>query len=186
MDTSPLFRAILRAPAACRTLTPPLRPQTRHFALLAPTQTHARYLSVPRVLQPSFWGSMIPKPLRSQPSTDDPTSTPSPSSSSSKSKSREWNPATPFVILGLLVGSQAIQILWLKQERAHSTRRVETKIGVLREVIERVQRGEEVDVEKLLGTGDEVREREWAEGELSFFFVEDLTRGREVWFADLL
>jgi hypothetical protein len=36
---------------------------------------------------------------------------------------------------------------------------------VLREVLERVQRGEEVDVEGVLGTGDVGREREWAEGE---------------------
>jgi hypothetical protein len=105
---------------------------------------------------------LIPKPLRSSPSTTSPATTPTPTSSKS---SREWNPATPFVILGLLVGSQAIQILWLKQERAHSTRRVETKIGVLREVLERVQRGEDVDVEGVLGTGDVGREREWAEGE---------------------
>lgn len=35
------------------------------------------------------------------------------------------------------------------------------KIGLLREVIERVQRGEEVDVERVLGTGDKESEREW-------------------------
>ena len=173
MEASPLFRALLRAPAASLTLHAPTpRPQTRrHFALLAANHTHARYLSVPRVLQPSFWGSMIPKPLRSaspSPSTPPSESSQSPTSTSqskSKSKPRAWNPATPFVVLGLLVGSQAIQILWLKQERAHSARRAETKIGVLREVLERVQRGEEVDVEGLLGTGDQGREREWAEGE---------------------
>lgn len=34
---------------------------------------------------------------------------------------------------------------------------------MLREVIERVQSGEEVDVEKVLGTGDEKAEQEWAE-----------------------
>jgi hypothetical protein len=61
------------------------------------------------------------------------------------------------------VGSQAIQILWLKQERAHSLRKAEAKIGLLREVIERVQKGEDVDVEKVLGTGDEASEREWGE-----------------------
>lgn len=41
-------------------------------------------------------------------------------------------------------------------------RRAEAKIGVLREVIERVQRGEKgVDVEGLLGTGETAAEREW-------------------------
>lgn len=44
-------------------------------------------------------------------------------------------------------------------------RRAEAKIGLLREVIERVQRGENVDVEGALGTGDPEAEREWAEGE---------------------
>lgn len=34
---------------------------------------------------------------------------------------------------------------------------------MLREVIERVQRGEEVEVEKVLGTGDTGAEREWKE-----------------------
>ena len=91
---------------------------------------------------------MIPKPLRER--TSAPTS-------------REWNPATPFIVLSLLVGSQAIQILWLKQERAHALRKAEAKIGLLKEVIERVQNGEDVDVEKVLGTGDEASEREWAE-----------------------
>lgn len=94
---------------------------------------------------------MIPKPLKDR---------------ASAPKSREWNPATPYIILSLLVGSQAIQILWLKQERAHSLRKAEAKIGVLREVIERVQNGEDVDVGKVLGTGDAESEKEWAEGEL--------------------
>lgn len=94
---------------------------------------------------------MIPKPFRER---------------SEQPRSKEWNPATPYIILGLLVGSQAIQSLWLKQERAHSLRKAEAKIGILREVIERVQNGEEVDVERVLGTGNQENEREWAEGML--------------------
>lgn len=39
------------------------------------------------------------------------------------------------------------------------------RIGKLREVIEKIQRGEKVDVEKALGTGDAEREAEWEEGE---------------------
>lgn len=62
------------------------------------------------------------------------------------------------------MGSQAIQTLWLKQERAHAARRADAKIGVLKEVLGRVQRGEEVDVEGVLGSGDAVREGEWDEG----------------------
>jgi hypothetical protein len=92
---------------------------------------------------------MVPKPFKSR---------------SEYAKSPEWNPATPYIILGLLVGSQAIQILWLKQERSHSYRKAEAKIGVLKEVIERVQRGEAVQVEQVLGTGDAESEEQWADG----------------------
>lgn len=66
-----------------------------------------------------------------------------------------------------MVGSQAIQILWLKQENAHSVRRAEAKIGLLREIIGRVQNGEDVPVENLLGTGDAESEKDWAEGEFT-------------------
>lgn len=137
------MRQLLRTPASCRaTLV-----STRQFSL-APSLPHARFISTPTILRPSFWASMVPKPLRER---------------GSAPRSREWNPATPYIILSLLVGSQAIQILWLKQERAHAQRKAEAKIGLLKEVIERVQNGEDVDVEKVLGTGDEASEREWAE-----------------------
>ena len=42
-------------------------------------------------------------------------------------------------------------------------RKAEVKIGKLREVIEKLQRDEPVDVEKVLGTGDELQELEWEE-----------------------
>ncbi|PVI06568.1 hypothetical protein DM02DRAFT_609749 [Periconia macrospinosa] len=42
-------------------------------------------------------------------------------------------------------------------------RRAETKIGLLKEVIEKVQRDENVDVGKLLGAGDASEEAEWAQ-----------------------
>ncbi|QRC90832.1 hypothetical protein JI435_003490 [Parastagonospora nodorum SN15] len=133
------FRQLLCFPASTRTalLTP--QSHTRTYTLLA---QHPRYISLPRVLQPSFWSSMIPKPFKS-----------SSSSSSSSTQSKEWNPATPYIILGLLVGSQAIQILWLKQDQGHSLRKAEAKIGLLREVVQRVQRGEDVDVEGGWGRG---------------------------------
>ncbi|KAJ4985258.1 hypothetical protein SVAN01_09203 [Stagonosporopsis vannaccii] len=137
MESSVLMRQLLRTPAACRTAVVSTRPFS-----------HARFISTPTILRPSFWASMIPKPLKER---------------ASAPSSREWNPATPYIILALLVGSQAIQILWLKQERAHALRKAEAKIGLLREVIERVQSGEDVDVEKVLGTGDEASEREWME-----------------------
>lgn len=64
--------------------------------MLAPPLPHSRFMSIPRIIQPSFWASMIPKPLKTR---------------SEQPRRKEWNPATPYIILGLLVGSQAIQIL---------------------------------------------------------------------------
>lgn len=47
------------------------------------------------------------------------------------------------------------------------TRRSEVRIGLLREVIEKLQKGEKVDVEKVLGSGDPEREAIWEEGALN-------------------
>lgn len=52
----------------------------------------------------------------------------------------------------------------LKREMANYSRKADAKIALLREVIGRVQKGEDVDVERLLGTGDEKEEKEWADG----------------------
>ncbi|KAF2814747.1 uncharacterized protein BDZ99DRAFT_370251, partial [Mytilinidion resinicola] len=109
---------------------------------------------LPRVAQPNFWVSMLPKFLRPSTST---STMPKPP------KSKEWNPATPYIILGLFIGSQAIQTISLRNEVVNFTRRADAKIGLLREVVERVKRGEDVDVERVLGSGDEAKEREWEE-----------------------
>ncbi|RGP69964.1 hypothetical protein FLONG3_7621 [Fusarium longipes] len=42
-------------------------------------------------------------------------------------------------------------------------RQSEARITSLREVVEKIQRGEEVDVEKALGTGDPGKEADWEE-----------------------
>ena len=52
----------------------------------------------------------------------------------------------------------------LRNEFINFSRKADAKIGLLKEVIERVQKGEDVDVEGLLGTGNEEKEREWEEG----------------------
>lgn len=51
----------------------------------------------------------------------------------------------------------------LRNEFATFIRRADAKIDLLREVIEKVQNGEEVDVEGLLGTGNAEKEQEWEE-----------------------
>jgi hypothetical protein len=52
----------------------------------------------------------------------------------------------------------------LKNDFRNFSRKADAKIGLLREVLERVQRGEDVDVKGLLGTGNEEQEKEWEEG----------------------
>ncbi|KAF2021609.1 hypothetical protein BU24DRAFT_23787 [Aaosphaeria arxii CBS 175.79] len=158
MDTRLIFRQLLRVPQhSISLLFSASRPQTPTVTLLptsavCPVNLQIRSLSIPRVITPSFWASMVPKSFR-----HNPLSQPSPD------LRKEWNPATPYMVLGLLVGSQAIQILWLKRDRERFTRKAEAQIGLLREVIEKVRSGEDVDVEKVLGTGDKAMEREWEE-----------------------
>ncbi|KAI4190332.1 MAG: hypothetical protein L6R41_000858 [Letrouitia leprolyta] len=61
----------------------------------------------------------------------------------------------------LLIGSNAMQMIALRNEFTAFTRRADAKIALLKEVIGRVQKGEEVDVKGLLGTGDPEKEKEW-------------------------
>lgn len=113
------------------------------------------YASSPSVTQKSFWINLIPKPLRKS----------SPTAALKKNvKTKEWNPATFFIIIFLLVGSMSIQMISLRNEFGAFTRRADARIGLLKEIIEKIQNGEEVDVEGLLGTGDKDREKEWEEG----------------------
>jgi hypothetical protein len=100
---------------------------------------------------------LIPKPLRSENRLTDP-------SAPKKVKSKEWNPATFFIIIFLLIGSMAIQMISLRKNFEAFMRRSDVRIGLLREVIEKIQNGENVDVEKVLGAGDPEREAEWEEG----------------------
>lgn len=55
----------------------------------------------------------------------------------------------------------------LKNDYAAYSRTTDAKIELLREVIEKIKKGEKVDVERLLGTGDEAKEREWEEGSVA-------------------
>lgn len=100
---------------------------------------------LPRVAQPSMWQSMVPRVFREKP----------------KPKPVKKNPAVFFIWIYLLIGSQAIRILTLKNERQQHNRLADIKLRQLREVVERLENGEDVDVEKMLGTGDEAAELEW-------------------------
>ena len=78
-------------------------------------------------------------------------------------KSKEWNPYTSFIILAVLVGSNAINIIALRNHMLAFSRKTDAKLALLREVVRRVKDGEEVDVKRLLGTGDPEAEKEWEE-----------------------
>ena len=73
------------------------------------------------------------------------------------------NPANYFIWIYILIGSQAIRILNVRTEAGQHHRLADIKLRQLREVIEKLENGEDVDVEKALGTGDEASEREWEE-----------------------
>lgn len=52
-------------------------------------------------------------------------------------------------------------MLTLKNEYSTFSRKADAKINLLKDVLDRAQRGDNVDVEKVLGTGDEEQEQEW-------------------------
>ncbi|KAI1807967.1 hypothetical protein F4811DRAFT_549396 [Daldinia bambusicola] len=113
--------------------------------------------TLPSIMQTSFWKNMVPKPFRR-----------SERSIGRRGRlkrfmSKEWNPATFYIIIFLFIGSMAIQMIMLKKDFEAFMRRSEIRIGTLREVVEKLQKGEEVDVEKALGTGDAEKEKEWEE-----------------------
>ena len=119
-------------------------------------RTYATYVdNLPRVAQPSLWHSIIPKAFRNKENSDAPTKS---------QRSKDWNPATFFIWIFLLIGSNAIQMLALRNEYPTSSRKADAKIALLKEVLDKIRRGEEVDVDKVLGTGDEQQEQEWADG----------------------
>ncbi|KAG8165459.1 hypothetical protein KVR01_004011 [Diaporthe batatas] len=138
------------------------RPMAARSMIPQRPRSHARLISMqPRVAETSFWKSLIPKPLRSENRTgSEGASSPA---KTKKAKSKDWNPATFYIVIFLLIGSMSIQMISLRKNFDAFMRRSDVRIGLLREVIERVQNGEKVDVEKVLGTGDREREAEWEE-----------------------
>lgn len=85
-------------------------------------------------------------------------------------RSKEWNPATFYLVIFLLIGSMSINMIALRQRFDTFMRQSDVRIGLLREVVERIQRGEKVDVERALGTGDAAREQGWDDGKAGWYF----------------
>lgn len=101
------------------------------------------------IVDRGFWRSLVPKPLRKE------------NRQALKSYGKRWNPATFFIVIFLLIGSMSIQMITLRNSFDRYMRVSQVRIGLLREVVERIQNGEEVDVEKLLGTGEPEKEADW-------------------------
>ena len=125
----------------------------------------SRAMSSFPIADPAFWRSMVPKPFRRAKD---------PFTRKKKSKlaafriwmAKDWNPATFFIIIFLLIGSMSINSITLKKGFETYMRQSDVRIGLLREVVEKLQRGEKVDVERVLGTGVPERETEWQEGKI--------------------
>ncbi|TQS35418.1 hypothetical protein Golomagni_04161 [Golovinomyces magnicellulatus] len=123
-----------------------------------------KYATAANVTRPSFWLSLIPKTLRN----------PRPKGRQNANK-KEWNPATFYIIAFLLIGSNSIHMIALKRDFTTFSRKMNVRINLLQDVIERLKNGEKVDVESLLGTGNEKMEQEWK------VVVEEIERESLAW-----
>ena len=127
--------------------------------------------ALPRIAQPSFLRSLIPKPLRRSQGASQPVV----KTAAAPTKSKEWNPYTFYIVMFLLIGSNSINLIALRNDHAAFMRKTDAKITLLHEVIGRFRAGEEVDVKRVLGTGDEAQEKEWEEA------LQEIERDATVW-----
>ena len=70
--------------------------------------------------------------------------------------------------MALFIGSSSIQKVSIQRSFEEKSRLVDTRIDQLKEVVRKIQNGEQVDVEAALGTGNEQDEKDWEEGEREF------------------
>lgn len=107
------------------------------------------------VMDTGFWKSLVPKPLRKE----------NRKAMAKKNKKKgEWNPMTFYIVMFLFIGSMSIQMIALRNSTDRYMRQATVRIAQLKEIVERIQNGEDVDVENLLGTGEPQRETDWEEG----------------------
>lgn len=108
------------------------------------------------IVDTGFWRSLIPKPLRR-----------ANRKGTKGEKSKEWNPATFFIVMFLFIGSMSIQMIALRNQSERYNRQSTVRIGQLREALKKLQNGEDIDVNKLLGSADESqKDIDWEESEL--------------------
>ncbi|KEF59539.1 uncharacterized protein A1O9_04383 [Exophiala aquamarina CBS 119918] len=119
---------------------------------------------LPKLAQTSIWHSIIPRGIR-----DRWTRT------GKYANKKAVNPASYFIWIYLLIGSQSIRIMGIQTDFNTYMRKADLKLNKLREVVEKLQKGEPVDVEKALGTGDEIQEQEWEDA------LQELMDEERVW-----
>lgn len=112
---------------------------------------------LPRVASPSFWMALIPRPFRRPADTAEAAQR----AHRRDAGAEERRTAIFFLLLGILVGSNAINIIAVRREMLNFTRQTDAKLELLREVVQKVKNGEDVDVKRALGAGDPEQEKEW-------------------------
>ncbi|KAI5370794.1 hypothetical protein Slin15195_G016660 [Septoria linicola] len=132
---------------------------------------YADQTRLPTVANPSFWSSLVPRFLR-KPTTAEEAAARARRRDNVASEKRI---GLTFLLLGILVGSNAINIIGLKREMLNFSRQTDAKLDLLREVVERVKKGEDVDVKKALGTDDPDQEKEWEQ------VIEELEKTDMLW-----
>lgn len=147
----------------------------RQFSVtpLAPSQFESK---LPRVAQPSLWASLVPKAFRKSKRDSKEAARRAAERAAGASERRV---GITFLFLGIIVGSNAIHLINVKREMLNFTRETEAKLAALREVIKRVKNGEEVDVKKVLGTGDADQEKEWEQVIKELETTDMLAEGRK-------
>lgn len=112
---------------------------------------------LPHVASPSFWKSLIPRPFRRPADATEAAER----AIRRDAGAEERRTGIIFLVLGILVGSNAINIIAIRREMLNFTRQTDAKLELLREVVQKVKNGEDVDVKRALGTGDPEQEKEW-------------------------
>jgi hypothetical protein len=148
-----LQRSIARSSRARPLLKLAASPST--FAIHHAQPVHP-YSSAPvTIVDAGFWKSLVPKFLRKETRQE-----------LKAKRSKDWNPATFFIVIFLCIGSMSIQMITMRNSFERHMRQAEVRIGILKEVVEKIQKGETVDVERMLGTGEPKKEADWEESKL--------------------
>lgn len=147
----------MRSWARWKPLSHHLAPRRVHTSRLADSRPHGHDSTIeqrlPLIAQPRFWTILIPKSWRTKQDARD-----------EKAK-RGRNPALFYVVMTLLLASHGIRMGGLRNEYTQYSRKVDARLAQLRDVLERLKRGEDVDVEAALGTGKPQDEQDWEDGE---------------------